>query len=158
MCLDFFSGRRLTENCILNRSYFILNLQVLLAVNEYKIVSTSGTRSHIVTTFEFGIHEKQVTIHVHVQYFASPRKIYINPLVTNGLSHYHLDESTFILRGYMIVFSFFSMKIISVNRIAPDETPRFSASHLRLFCLPMSHKQDARLIFVKLRVWVGYND
>ena len=40
-----------------------------------------------------------------------------NPLVTNGLSHpYHLDESTFILRGVRsIFFSFsfyFSMKIM----------------------------------------------
>ena len=27
--------------------------------------------------------------------------------------------------------------------------PRFAASHLGLFCLPMSHKKDARLIWVK---------
>ena len=43
-----------------------------------------------------------------------------------------------------------SMKIIYANRIAPDGTPRFAASHLGLFCLPMSHKKDARLIWVKL--------
>ena len=35
------------------------------------------------------------------------------------------------------------MKFLSANIIAPDETPRFAASHLRLFCLP-----DARLIWV----------
>ena len=35
------------------------------------------------------------------------------------------------------------------NRIAPDGTPRFAASHLGLFCLPMYHKKDARLIWVK---------
>ena len=49
-------------------------------------------------------------------------------------------------------FSFlfhFSMKIVSANRIAPDGMPRFAASHLGLFYLPMSHKKDARLIWVK---------
>ena len=40
------------------------------------------------------------------------------------------------------------MKIVSANRIAPDGTPRFAASHLGLFCLPMSHKKDARLIWL----------
>ena len=42
------------------------------------------------------------------------------------------------------------MKIMSANRIAPDGTPRFAASHLGLFCLPMSHKKGARFIWVKL--------
>ena len=73
--------------------------------------------------------------------------------MTNGLSHpYHLDESTFIYRGIRSDFSFlfhFSMKFLQANRIAPDGTPRFAASHLGLFCLPMSHKRDARLIWVK---------
>ena len=77
----------------------------------------------------------------------------INPIVTNGISHpYHLDESTFIHRGIRSDFSFlfhFSMKIKIANRIAPDGTPRFAASHLGLFCLPMTHKKDARLIWVK---------
>ena len=63
----------------------------------------------------------------------------LNQLVTNGLSHhYHLDESTFIIRGIRSNFSFLfhvSMKIILANRIA--------------FCLPMSHKKDARLTWVK---------
>ena len=36
------------------------------------------------------------------------------------------------------------------HRIAPDGTACFAASHLRLFCLPMSHEKDARLIWVKL--------
>ena len=43
-----------------------------------------------------------------------------------------------------LVFNF-SMKILSANRIAPDRRPRFAASHLGLFCLPMSHKRGARL-------------
>ena len=74
----------------------------------------------------------------------------INPLVTNGLFHpYNLDESIFIFRGIRSHFSFhFSMKIKSANRIAPDATPRFAASHLGRFCLPMSHKKHARLIWV----------
>ena len=76
-----------------------------------------------------------------------------NPLVTNGLSHlYHLDESTFIFRGIRGNFSFsfhFSMKFLSANRKASDGTQRFAASHLGLFCWPMSHKKDARLIWVK---------
>ena len=42
----------------------------------------------------------------------------------------------------------FSMKFVSANRIALDGTPRFAASHLGLFCLPMSHKKDDRLIWV----------
>ena len=71
----------------------------------------------------------------------------------DGLSHpYQLDESTFIFRGIRSNFSFlfhFSMKIMSANRIAPDGTPRFATSHLGLFCLPMSHKKDARFIWVK---------
>ena len=61
------------------------------------------------------------------------------------------SESTCIFRGSGSDFSFlfhFSMKIISANRIAPDGTPRFAA-HLGLFCLPMSDKKEARLIWVK---------
>ena len=37
------------------------------------------------------------------------------------------------------------MKILKANRIAPDGTPQNAASHLGLFCLPLSHKKDARL-------------
>ena len=78
----------------------------------------------------------------------------LNPLVTNGLSHpYHLEESTFIFRGIRSNFSFlfiFSMEIKIANRIAPDGTPRFVASHLGIFRLPMSHKKDTRLILVNL--------
>ena len=41
------------------------------------------------------------------------------------------------------------MKFKRANRIAPDGTPRFAASHLGKFCVPMSHKKDAKLIWVK---------
>ena len=39
----------------------------------------------------------------------------LNPLVTNGLSHPYLDESTFVLRGISSNFSFlfhFSMNFL----------------------------------------------
>ena len=39
----------------------------------------------------------------------------------------------------------FSMKILYASRIDLDGTPRSAASHLGLFCLPMSHKRDAWL-------------
>ena len=42
----------------------------------------------------------------------------------------------------------FSMKFMSLNRIAPDGTSLFAASHLGLFCLHMSHKKDAWPIWV----------
>ena len=78
----------------------------------------------------------------------SPSVSRFHPLVTNGLSHpYHLYESTFNSRGIRSNFSFlfqFSMKFMLANRIASDGTPCFATSHLGLFCLPMSHKRDAR--------------
>ena len=40
------------------------------------------------------------------------------------------------------------IKMHVANRIAPDGTPRFAASHLGLLCLPMSHKKDTRLIWL----------
>ena len=80
----------------------------------------------------------------------------------NGLSNpYHLDESTLILgaSGVIFYFYFISMKIKIANRIAPDGTQRFAVSHLGLFCLPMSHKKDARLIWVKhVLFWILIED
>ena len=48
------------------------------------------------------------------------------------------------------------MKVLQANRISPDGMPRSAASHVGLFCLPMSHKRDARLlkIIVALNVFV----
>ena len=60
--------------------------------------------------------------------------------MTNGLSRpYHLDESIFILGDLGVIFHFYFI---------------IAASHLGLFCLPMSHKKDARLIWVKISLWV----
>ena len=49
------------------------------------------------------------------------------------------------VRSSIYLLSHFSMKFLYANRIDPDGTPRSAASHLGLFCLPMSHKRDARL-------------
>ena len=54
---------------------------------------------------------------------------------------------TFILGASGVLFSFFDENNSS-NRIAADEMQRIAASHLGLFCLHMSHKNDARLIWV----------
>ena len=45
-------------------------------------------------------------------------------------------KSTFIFMGFRCV------QIFDANRIAPDGTPRFAASYMGLFCLPMSHNRD----------------
>ena len=72
--------------------------------------------------------------------------------MTNELSLlYHLDESTFIFRGSrsdFFIFILFFDETLKAKRIAPAMKPRFAASHLVLFCLPMSHKKDARLVCV----------
>ena len=47
---------------------------------------------------------------------------------------------------------------MSANRIAPDGTPRFAAWHLGLICLTMSHKKDARLIWVKVAEWLPFGE
>ena len=78
--------------------------------------------------------------------------IRLNPYLMNGFSHHNqLDESTFIFRGIRSEFRFsykFLMKILFANRIVTDGTPHSVALHLWLYCLPMSHKKDARLKLV----------
>ena len=75
--------------------------------------------------------------------------VIFNPYLTNGFTHhYQLGESTYIFRGVRGDFYFlshFSMKFLCANRLAPDVTPQNAASYLGLYCLPMSHKRDARL-------------
>ena len=56
-----------------------------------------------------------------------------------------MDESTFIMSIFFFFISFFDE--IHVNKL---NIPRWDAAHLGLFCLPMSHKKDARLIWVKI--------
>ena len=81
--------------------------------------------------------------------------------MTSGFYNpYHLDGSTFIFRGtgsdFVLFLFHFSMNIKLANRIAPDWTSRFAASHLGLFCLPMSHKKETRQIWVKLGLTCKY--
>ena len=59
---------------------------------------------------------------------------------------------------FYFILCHFSMKFMLANRIAPDGTPRFAASHLGLFCMPMSHKNDARLIWVNIKVQKQWKD
>ena len=59
---------------------------------------------------------------------------------------------TINFRGIRSDFSFlchFFDENQGTKQIAPYGTPRFAASHLGLFYLPMSNKKDARLILVK---------
>ena len=52
----------------------------------------------------------------------------------------------------MLFFIFFPNfdRIFCKKTGDPDQTPRTVASDLGLHCSPMSHKKDARLIWVKL--------
>ena len=43
----------------------------------------------------------------------------------------------------------FKKVILQANSAEPDQTPRSAASDMVLHCLSMSHKKDARLIWVK---------
>ena len=58
-----------------------------------------------------------------------------------------MSPLSFVGASGVFFFSFlFHFSIEKANRIASDG--RFAASHLGLFCLPISHKKDARLIWV----------
>ena len=66
----------------------------------------------------------------------------------DGLSHpYHLDESSFVLRGIGSNFSFYF--IFRRKSCKQVEWPQMGRCVLRLYILPISHKKDARLIWVK---------
>ena len=65
--------------------------------------------------------------------------------LTNGLSHpYHLDESIFNFRDIGSNFSFF-ISFFDENYLSKQNSPRCDAA----FYLPVSHKKEARLIWVK---------
>ena len=74
----------------------------------------------------------------------------INPYLTNGFSHhYHLGESIFIFRDIRSVLFLNLITFFNENSPSKQNSPRWdavsAASHLGLFCLPMSHKRDTRL-------------
>ena len=56
-----------------------------------------------------------------------------------------------LIRRYFVMLIQISSNILYANSGYPDQTPRFVASDLGLRCLPMSHKKDARLIWVEWR-------
>ena len=58
----------------------------------------------------------------------------------------------FRIKGCWVVFYIFLQLLIErlyANSRDPYETPLSAASDLGLRCLPMSHKKDARLVWVK---------
>ena len=82
----------------------------------------------------------------------------INPIKPNGIPHsYHLDQSISVLRvvGWYFSVWFKFYKNIS-KQWRPCWTPHSAAPDLGLHCLPMSHKKDAGLIWVKQH-WYGVN-
>ena len=70
----------------------------------------------------------------------------------NGNSYpYQLDQSISILRVVGWYFSFlYKWNNLLVNSGDPDQMLPSAASDLSLHCLSMSHKRDARLIWVKI--------
>ena len=74
----------------------------------------------------------------------------VNLFKPNGISHsYQLDQPISILWVYLGgIFHFYK----NFNRIFssgdPDQMPQPVASDLGLHCLHMSHKKDARLIWI----------
>ena len=58
------------------------------------------------------------------------------------------------LGAYRVVFFSFVFNIFDDNPISKQNSPRwdgaFAVSHLGLFCLPMSLKKDAKLMWVKV--------
>ena len=53
-----------------------------------------------------------------------------------------------LLGGIFHLYIFFFFLNLFANSGEPDQTPRFAVSTLILHCLPMSHKKNARLIWV----------
>ena len=59
---------------------------------------------------------------------------------------------------WFLFLSHFSMRFLcAANRIARDGTPRSAAPHLGLYCLHMSHKRDARIIYVKYIIFSNFS-
>ena len=66
------------------------------------------------------------------------------PILINGTSLFPILG----LLGRIFHFHSIKKKLLFANSEEPDQTPRFAAADLVLHCLPMSHKMDARLIWV----------
>ena len=77
----------------------------------------------------------------------------VNPFKPNGISHcYHLDQSISVLRDagcYFSVCSNFHRTFCKQTVETLIRCRFLAASDLVLHCLPMSHKKEARFIWVK---------
>ena len=84
------------------------------------------------------------SLHTPTKYIKYAYDEWTCPSLSFGRVHYDFRG---IRSDFESLFHFL-MKFLCTNRIAPDGMPRSEASHLGLFCLPMSHKRDARLRLV----------
>ena len=72
----------------------------------------------------------------------------LNTFKPNGISHsYQIDWPIFILRVVAWYFSFFFYS--NFNRTSYAETVETLIRDLGPYCFPLSHKKDAKLIWVK---------
>ena len=69
--------------------------------------------------------------------------------MSNAFSHPSSLPILGLLGGTFHFHSNIKTNFCKQTVVQPDQTPRFAASDLVLHCLPMSHKKDARLIWVK---------
>ena len=71
----------------------------------------------------------------------------------NGISHScQLKMSILNFRGVSLYFFQILLELFNIllaNSEDPDQTPHYAVSDMGLHCLPMSHKKDARHIWVK---------
>ena len=108
----------------------------------------------MVPTYKSSILFASLAVCVHVgcstPQLYTPTKHY--PFMPNGISHlYQLPLLGESISNLMVVIYSFIFKVHShiANSGDTDQTPHFMAADLGLHCLPMSHKKDARLIWVK---------
>ena len=74
----------------------------------------------------------------------------------NGISHrYQLEQSISVFREVRWYFIFIQILIekYASKQYDPDQTPHFVASDLGLHYLPMSHKKDARRMWIKMQLF-----
>ena len=78
----------------------------------------------------------------------------INPVMPNGIPPlpYQLDKPSCWVKIYNYIQI---LKVHSVSKsVEPDQMSHLAESDLVLHCLPMSHKMDARLIWVNICIHV----
>ena len=85
--------------------------------------SDSGRKCKVSNVVQFQRRHEMIDAHTTNCLLEKIRKTF-NPLVTNGFSHpYHLDQSTFVLRGFRSNFSFFDENLVS-----KQNSPRWDAA------------------------------